>query len=829
MGQLKELITTLLGPTVENKLEKFPAIINNNVPFANVRSSATAKNYLTVLNLLETTRETIKNPSFLLGMITLGIELNANGFLPDSFWYHIFILKLSPKLYLAKDSQLLIYLFRRGMIIDNSVSWKCLALLSKILNDLPGTRKTITNMIRGDWSKPFGDVLDTSKDFQQIFFTVYLLAVCFPRKSENEVGIIMPPEIYASSDKNIFIFNHVSYPLISSNSSKGIFNFIRDIFNYNFQSLSKIKSITYSFSHNPNKVQEFNAVDNLNRKQPLYCQFIFNNLYIWFNENFPVEINRKYIELIKTLKGNIRITFKDDMKKGEEYINTINISLKNFFEKTKWLEFQFETELNSKIIYDAFKNSVVKISQAETYLLLQTSQDDIKMSEIEESEEESETITASSEGISTNHVSGNQLTVRSNTKYTGQKPMTPDNSSSKEVSNDIWDISNPDSISNSIDKLPEVDAASTSLLINGNKTQQNKVGSSLLTKPIMVLDDSPTVDAQKRKKVRAFSKIDELPEIQQNEIPSNPVISKLPSKIAIDEQDKMHAPSLEITNCIISNTNNQVAKANKKVKQANSIIGNKEITLLDSIFGRGINKKENSKTNNRKMKKKTKPQKQQSLDIFNPIVDVPSQIETTNANNITNNTSSVSKEDIFIKEENCKKHKAEEEIDMNQIPLIKKPHISNVDDASLKVSTNKKNNIPKQLSHDDTSSNSTTLIGDSGLIKKPDNLFTNVLEQQIYNSVNHFTSNLTKKINLINEELNHKIASELSDKYQTLFAELQTKFQDDVNEMVKFTSNILNMLQLPEQELVAMIRSHSIVNCPSNKNVDQKTTSTNGV
>lgn len=87
------------------------------------------------------------------------------------------------------------------------------------------------------------------------------------------------------------------------------------------------------------------------------------------------------------------------------------------------------------------------------------------------------------------------------------------------------------------------------------------------------------------------------------------------------------------------------------------------------------------------------------------------------------------------------------------------------------------------------------------------NAFTDKLNEQIYNSITHFSNEMISKMAIINKELNHKIMKELSEKYQNLFQEIQKSFQHDTEEMLKFMTEIKDLMNLPENELVRVIRN----------------------
>lgn len=85
-------------------------------------------------------------------------------------------------------------------------------------------------------------------------------------------------------------------------------------------------------------------------------------------------------------------------------------------------------------------------------------------------------------------------------------------------------------------------------------------------------------------------------------------------------------------------------------------------------------------------------------------------------------------------------------------------------------------------------------------------MFIGDLQQQITHSILSFTESLSKKMELINEELGERILTDLSSKYRTLFAELQQNFQNDTEEMLSFIDQIKHMLKLPEPELVRLLK-----------------------
>ncbi|AMD20125.1 HCL026Cp [Eremothecium sinecaudum] len=104
-------------------------------------------------------------------------------------------------------------------------------------------------------------------------------------------------------------------------------------------------------------------------------------------------------------------------------------------------------------------------------------------------------------------------------------------------------------------------------------------------------------------------------------------------------------------------------------------------------------------------------------------------------------------------------------------------------------------------------SESTTLFNTSAIQDPLTLSYTNKLQEQIFNSINSFSNDLARKISIINEEMNNKIIHELSEKYQRVFKDLQISFQQDINGMSRFISEFKDLLHLPEEELVNIIRN----------------------
>ncbi len=95
--------------------------------------------------------------------------------------------------------------------------------------------------------------------------------------------------------------------------------------------------------------------------------------------------------------------------------------------------------------------------------------------------------------------------------------------------------------------------------------------------------------------------------------------------------------------------------------------------------------------------------------------------------------------------------------------------------------------------------------------------YTNTLQRQIFESITSFSNQLVKKIHIINDEINKKVMTDLTSKYETLFNELRDSFQSDVDEMCGFITDVKGLLNLPEKELTDYIKQKKFGTIASKK------------
>lgn len=368
-------------------------------------------------------------------------------------------------------------------------------------------------------------------------------------------------------------------------------------------------------------------------------------------------------------------------------------------------------------------------------------------------------------------------------------------------------------------------------------------------------EPSPLVLAQKRKMIRETSRTLELlkKEFAEETTAQNATIEEVESRTVAER-----SPSLIITKFDNKNIdNNKVVEGSTSGKSskppplpsANTYvksIGKKDINVLDTIFGTSPSH--------------GKRKRQRELNNFKPVIDVPSQDipkiqkrsnKKTSKPFVTAKSSSTPKPKYdpdptkFEKKQQMHPPKAPpskklkpstesaSEPESPKLPVIQEgspihqavketasaPTLEPIQNESPPATTE----IPIMNNNIDTSNtsyDSTTIVAPSSN-RTPfslNNAFTDKLQEQIYSSITLFSNELFRKMNIINKELNLKIVKELSEKYQNLFQELQTSFHNDTEEMSNFVSEIRDMLNLPEEELVRFIRTRKFGSQSQRKN-----------
>lgn len=703
---------------------------------------------------------------------------------------------------------MLSFLLEEGLNMNNRCCWKYLQLLLKIMYEAPGAKKMLVKLLREEFYSRVGVALDYLKDFQLGNCIMELLSNCFPRKQYDRPGVMMAPVLWPEEPaKNEAFFGSLEYPFRGKHGYSQVTNFVWQNYGTQLENVLRVTNISYSTNSNSNSVKRFKSGKKNENQEYCYIQIISDCIYLWDGEGLFLELDRRYVDVVKTLKGCIRMNVKDS-----SCIKSPDQTWLKIFHRTKWFQLQSE----DKNACEQFYTNVTKyrkVSEVQTFLLL-------------------------------NHTDGDQEEELQSTPDVPRKAQsensqlaTPEQSDTK-IGLDEQDIS----ISSDLQGTRQ----NSRSRMTPERTDENNFSLAAENE-----EQSPLVLAQKRKMIRETSRTLELvkKEFAQEADVQNATIEEIESRIVTDK-----SPSLIITKFDDKTTrsNDKIMETTAKdkssktplppstVKKNAKSIGRKDINVLDTIFGTPLQNK--------------KRKRQKELNNITPIIDVPSQdipkVQTK---------SNKKKDKPFIAAKNSSTPKPKDDPELAKLakkqkqqmcppkaPALKKAKPSpesakDPEPPAHKSSTTKSKKQPapapttapapapapvpepsqappiakkapitgNNVDTSNTSCDSTTIIAPPSN-RTPfglNNAFTDKLQEQIYNSITLFSNELLRKMNIINKELNLKIVKELSEKYQNLFQQLQASFRNDTEEMSNFVCEIKDMLNLPEEQLVQFIRT----------------------
>lgn len=759
-----------------------------------------------------------------------------------------------PRARVLNDESLLDHLLRRGLEIDDRDSWKHLALLMNVCHGVPKAKQAVIKLIRSKFTGQIGHLLDNIRDFQQANYLVELLSNCFPRKSTNEVGVVMPPAIWPEDAKNDLFFNSTLYPFRGRHGDAQVIDFLLAVLSPRLKDVMIVGNLSYHSTGMDGDHKISRAVKGGKLRKHFYVQASHDGIYLWDGDGMFLEINRRHIEISKIESSKVKITI---IGKPSKCFRSTNKTWLQQFLHVEWLLLEADSQESHSQFLGRI-DSVRKISEVQTYLVLNHSEEEpIDRADCTVREDAQATRYAS------DHEPASPRTEHNSRPEKKDQLATPDQSDAR-ICSDEWDFK-PSS---------DQQAAQTA---GGHDTRQHtpKAGSEMDPKDLPDDDGSPLVLAQKRKKIRETTKTLEMLK-KGFSLASNP-----PSSKDDDCRVLQRSPSLLITKF---ETKTSAAPKNSKAAdqlatpEGNTVksIAPRDINILDTIFG----KPESSA--------RKKPKRQQRLKNYKPVIEVPSQdLPPPRTRNQKKKGPVVTKKDVPVitPRSRVPEKRASEVIDQAaapEPPTVKAPsavapksrnpekRIAKVTakDASPEPPTGKTTSVvtPKRLpegtcieskstkkhkSRDTRAAkvqdkdnlanvekidnptidstdlmDSTTILGNvSCATPMPvltGNVLTDKLQEQIISSISHFSNEMVRKMTIINNELNNTIVKELSGKYQKLFQELQQSFHDDTEEMLKFVAEIKDMMRLPEEELITLIRTRNsrtahLKSLPSNR------------
>lgn len=724
------------------------------------------------------------------------------------------------------------YLLRYGLERNNRDSWKHLYVLSEICYSVPRSKLVIADMIRVKYASKIGELLNKINDFQQANLLIELLSNCFPRKSTQEVGVVLPPTLWQPGNAmNDDFFNSPLYPFRGKHGDAQVTKFVWNICRSHMENLVRLSSVTYGSSSNGSGGKRLRV--NEAQVGPHYCyiQALHGGIFLWDAEGMFLEMDRRRLNITRSSKGKIKIHFIGDSAKC---LNSTSKLWLKMFSTAKW----FQLDISDQRASDNFLYEIThvrKISEVQTFLTLNHTDEDTTESNEEVTSKTMQNLQyRPEEGL----LGSSERQPESGCRIDkAEQLVTPEHSDAK-IGTDEWDF-NPSSeqqgtvLSNAQGTMQVTPKQSDDLISNSSHGEE-----------------SPLVLAQKRRRIRETTKTLEMLK-KGFTLTSNP-----PSSKGVEGTNAMRSPSLTITkfepNSKVSEKNQEAEKIKTpKIKAVNSI-GVKDISILSTIFG-----KPSGSSNHKRSKR------QQRLKNFKPVIDVPSQdpplikknAQRNERNVVTRSSAKVAgKEGLTGQaegeinktgeigtnmptgerdraslakktelhsakkdaENKSRKRKAEEKVD--QPPSEQRKKIKRTDAAKIAQPKgdsllSKVENIENPSLNNVSLLDSTTMLenlsyaGQAPLAISSGNSFTNRLNEQIFSSITLFSNEMIRKMAIINKELNHKIVKELSEKYQKLFQELQKSFQSDTEEMLNFMAEIKDMMNLSEDELTQVIRN----------------------
>lgn len=714
------------------------------------------------------------------------------------------------------------FFLHNGLKRDNCDSWRYLQLLNDICTDVPQCKNAVAELIRIKYAPRIGELLNTLDDFQWANFLIELLAHCFPRKSKRTVGVVLPPKLWDSKPElNEKFFDNPLYPFYGKHGDAQVINFIWDICGGEIKNLVRLNNVTYGSSSNGSGGKRLKAVEN-GGSQFCYIQARYGSLYLWNGDGMFLEMNRRRLNVTQNLKGKIKIYLGT---KAQRCINSKNKLWLEKLHNVKWFQLNSSNYTSSEGL---FKELTLprKISEVQSFLALDHTDE-------ENVEPTAETLAKTAQTLNHRFEEGdlksNEVQVRSIRCLERKDQLVTPERSDARIGTDEWDFN------------PTSEQQGTAISKATQSAKQVTPGQSdELPSSSRYVEESPVVLAQKRKKVRETTKT--LETLRRGFT----IASETPPLRDAENRITERSPSVMITKFETKVKGfNQLDVGKKietpKIKAVNSI-GAKDITVLDKIFGKADSGHKRTR-------------RQQRLKNFKPVIEVPSQ-ELLAAQNKDRNKGALPRKKK-VKEAHAHvpridkgAEKAKDAATQTKPPCVsnsesrtiplkravaektdqqsfeKKPKTDRAIAAEVPRTAGKKvqskpENCENRASDNTSLLDSTTMLSNLSHAIEPisaaptGNAFTDRLSEQIFSSITHFSNEMTRKMALINKELNHKIVKELSEKYQKLFQGLQRSFQSDTEEMLKFMAEIGDMMNLPENELVQVIRNHKFGDNPS--------------
>ncbi|EDO17442.1 hypothetical protein Kpol_1037p39 [Vanderwaltozyma polyspora DSM 70294] len=853
VADVSKLAQSICGVDIDNERCGIKLEIDfNRLTF----DSALAKEYMKLLDAVVAEDVVINNLLLVQLIIQLGNICCNMKLIDDEYWYVIFDVKYSSSMKVSADCCTLKYLLSNGLNFspDDNNNWKFLEVLLKIMNGVQRTKSIITNLIKKEFPFKLGILLDNITDFQQANYIIEILSFCFPRKSIDKPGVVLPPQPWEDTIKCELFFNRNTYPFKGKHGDQQVLKFVWELFAKLLIDIQHVSNVSYGLESDNRKAPARSLVSS-EKGNNFFIQCYSDKMYLWIGEGQFLEIKRNNIEITNDLKGRLKLKIIDG--KCKNTIRSPNKTWLSTIKKVSWFIIDFSTQTAGVQYFKKITNKP-KISEVQQFLTLSHIEEEEEENISQEGQHEISSREATVHLGKQNNVNSESLSVLLSqsfsplTQVSGQKTQfensmlaTPDKSDLKS-DNDIWDLNI------SSDGKEKKKKGNTSKIT----TSKSKIKPPSIQN-VLEEEESPIVQVQQNKLRRTLSKAkQELIEVRDDSLHSNPnqldaagnnlrtdSILITGSNIIKDKRDKK--VNKKLTQLLIKSGSDKDKKSKYFQKKS---VGKQDLKVLDTIFAKPVSKKLRSQ---QKLKNIINVGKKTEITLMYNKLDnkdtkevercddtnKKNDIRTPNKIATENDTSGNMKRKFYEQESTedtigtaapiSKRVRKPQENREKLEPLQQKAKRSlsnkinksiepipsgqeqSLDEKDKSEKVGHQNNQEKSIRVD--ISDSTTIVAPVSMQNSAsfgiDNLFTIKLQEQITQSISKFSEELRNKIIIINSELNNKIMKELSEKYQKVFHDLQVSFKNDTEEMFEFVGEIKNMLNLPEEELVQVIRN----------------------
>lgn len=746
-----------------------------------------------------------------------------------------------------------------GISRGNIHNWKAIMLLLGLFYQQSDIRRYIITQLREVYNYRIGEILDSLNSFQLANYLMELIVNCFPKKHNSRATVLSAPQFWRDPAKTKSFFSDELYPHWAKHGEDVIIQLVLSRFGNFFTNFGSVKKAIYI-------IGKSSGVKTLTKHQS-YLQVLHQSLYFWDGEGLFFEINPRKVTITRDLRDTLKVTLNDTfsnciLSPHSAWLTTLN--------KTTSFQFQTNEPSTSEMIWNATKLPKISEVQTYISLRFPSSFDDgIIQSSVQESGAHTNNDPIPNTGknpiegssfamgqvtdtfgtpnkTSDSYIGGQGMeqVIDDSVFSSSQAPETP-----RKLKMSVFDdsIEHDDQsplaiaqkrkivratsktlgvlkeefkrqepvnvISSAYDIPEEVEEADISPLKPPPPPPAN-IFQSKTTKPVPAKDNLSGVKKvtdmfkplMKKKEAAVLDDIFALPlpkgkKKKNDSEKKQSVLNNFRPVVYVSSQDQPPAKS------------KLVAAVNKN----NKLVVKKKVAVVPTVPEGAISKKRKRVENNedvfalsgddeqtppKRVTRSAKGKKGEAVSLeTKTISDAPSSTphpKTTDAPNRTGGSNSV------LNGNNA----------ANAVEPTPEKDISNKgdenktrDDSTLR---NDKSMMNESTNTDISMLNSITATTPftSGYSKMPafQGSFTNQLQEQIYHSVMNFSNELARKISLINGEMNKKIVNELSEKYKTMFQELQSSFQNDVEKITGFVGEIKDMLHLPEEELLKLIR-----------------------